>query len=154
MQFEGTFRPPGMGTTEAPILIGGPGRCRLTDDGLAVEGFEVPSRGALTLLAFGVFFCAAIGVSIHFGIESKIPAGVAVVATLVISAALSKRGKKERGEPIAVTFPWSAIKKVKIENDAVVLVVKTFTPSGGLHFVPHGPLEPFVEAVRGRLDGA
>lgn len=143
-----------MGTTEKPILIGGPGRCELTDEGLVVEGFEVPSRGALTLLAFGVFFCAAIGASIHFGIDAKIPAGIAIAGTLIVSAALAKRGKGERGKPIAITFPWSNIKKVKVENEVAVVVVKKFDPSGGLHFLPQGPLQPFVEAVKARLEKA
>ena len=151
MQFEGKFRPPGMGTTEKPILIGGPGRCRLTDDGLTVDGFEVPTRGPLTLLAFGVFFCAAIGLSIHFGIDVELPAIAAIVATLVVSVALGKRGKKERGDPIEVIFPWSKIKKVKVENEAAVVVVAGFDPSGGLHFAPNGPVEPFVDAINAAL---
>ncbi|MEM1031348.1 MAG: hypothetical protein AAF928_12815 [Myxococcota bacterium] len=148
--FEGEFRPPGMARSVTPILIGGPGRCVVSPEGLVVEGQKVRSQGPVMLLILFGMLLAFFGLVTSLGLDldsrgTKVLGVIVMLGALAISTALAKRQKAK--EPTKVVFPWASIKDAREEGDLALVVVKKFKPKGGLYFAPREGLDGFLQAV-------
>jgi hypothetical protein len=131
---KGIFKPPLIGSQEAPIKIAGPGQCEVTSNGLKIIGFkQLPKINTFQLLAlfFGLFFGLAI---IKAAFWRTMPNGLmSIPFAVAIYPFIQGQGNDYRqGDAIELLVPWENITYARLDkvSNVVIIRVKKFRHQG------------------------
>jgi hypothetical protein len=162
--FEGTFKPPIIGSTRIPINISGSGQCEVTSDGLKIKGFRRNSKinsSQLFILFFIVFFGLIITkviLKIYAKIEISDQLIVAILLFSCFYPFILGSGTDHQGELIQLLIPWEYISGARLDKQSmcVVILVKKFQHQneiykGELFFHPSDGTESFLIVLRAKL---
>jgi hypothetical protein len=126
VKIEGMFKPPIIGSQEAPIKIAGPGQCEVTSHGLKIIGFKQISKvNTFQLLAlfFGLFFGLAI---IKGAVWRTMPNGlISIPFAVAIYPYIQGQGNDYRqGEAIELLVPWENIIYARLDKVSNVVIIR------------------------------
>ncbi|NEQ97573.1 MAG: spore germination protein [Cyanothece sp. SIO2G6] len=158
MIFEGTFKPPVMGTYESPVKITGLGSCEVTVDGLKVKGFKQTGLNSVhvAIIFFVIFFAIFIlgTIAVSAGILSSIESVVLRISMAAIGVFLIGSGKDHQGDSIELLIPWNSVSNFRLDRSgAVVIRLQRFRHQGeryegGLFFHPSDGAASIVEMLK------
>lgn len=154
---KGIFKPPLIGSQEAPIKIAGPGQCEVTSNGLKIIGFKQLSKVnifQLLALFFGLLFGLAI---IKAAFWPTMPNRLMSLPLVVaIYPFIQGQGNDYRqGEAIELLVPWENITYARRDrvSNAVIICVKKFRHhgdryQGALFFEPTDGAAAMLDTLR------
>lgn len=125
--FEGIFKPPIIGSKEAPVKIAGPGQCKATSSGLNIQGFKhKPKVNSVQLLAlfFGLFFGIAI---IKVVLLPAMPDQLAFTIPFFVGIYPFIQGQGtdyQEGEVLELLIPWENILYARVEKDSSIVIIR------------------------------
>ncbi|MGF1521755.1 MAG: hypothetical protein ACFBSF_05480 [Leptolyngbyaceae cyanobacterium] len=158
--FEGTFKPPVVGSYAAPIKITGSGYCDITPDGLIVKGFHQRSaiNSTLFLVLFLVLFFGLVILSTLIGTLMDISVPIWLVSIPIggfIVAFTRGQGTDHEGEAVELLIPWNYVAHAALDTSsgAVNIRVRKFRHQdqiykGILFFHPSAGSDALLDALQ------
>ncbi|MEO1295561.1 MAG: hypothetical protein AAFW75_07125 [Cyanobacteria bacterium J06636_16] len=158
--FEGTFKPPVVGSYAAPIKITGPGHCDVTSDGLVIKGFQQRSAidSTLFLVLFLILFFGLVILSTLIGTLMDIAVPIWLISIPIsgfVFAFTRGQGTDHEGENIELFIPWECIAHAALDTSsgAVNIRVRKFRHQdqaykGILFFHPSAGSDALLNALQ------
>lgn len=147
MKIQGTFCPPVIGTTAAPIKIAGPGTLEITEGELSAVA-EKSRNFSLLLAVVVVFLILAGGILGAAGVPKILLYAILGGIFGVTYGLLSAFGKRKGRQEIRHHFPRTAIKSAQSPQEGLVVIrIINHRPKGDLFFRPESDTAVLMAAL-------
>ncbi len=149
-RFEGTFRPPAVGSKIVPIKIAGPGHLGIGEGGLVASGFSpsgMTRKKVLILVGLAVLLIGLLLISAFvFPDLPRWVMGAITVGGIAGLVAVARGGSDHSDEQIDMTFPWEFVKTAVWDSkDPSLLLINIKSPKGALFFSPRDSIQLMLQ---------